>query len=211
MRGLQQFACILFRAAIVEHRAPCHQQVRSSFDDPPDRIVSNTAVYFNPIVKTQFFAKLPQSPDLVQRVRDYGIIVVQNPSHLMVLGQPGRPAFEKFQPLKSLLSAGIPVALGSDGPTNPYLNILFATTHANRPSEAITREQAVTAYTLTSAYAEFAEKEKGSLAIGKFADLAVLSQDIFTVSPRKLPNTRAVLTMVGGKIVLDTLGEGVSR
>jgi predicted amidohydrolase YtcJ len=50
-----------------------------------------------------------------------------------------------------------------------------------RASEAITREQAVTAYTLTSAYAAFQEKEKGSLEPGKLADLAVFSQDIFSV------------------------------
>ena len=63
----------------------------------------------------------------------------------------------------------------------------------------MTREQAVVAYTLTSAYAEFAEKDKGSLEPGKLADLAVLSQDIFTVPAEALPATESVLTMVGGK------------
>ena len=141
--------------------------------------------------------------DLVERIKTYGIVVVQNPSHFMALAGAGDSPFAKAQPVKSLLAAGIPVALGSDGPTNPFLNILFATLHANHPSEAITREQAVTAYTLTSAYAEFAEKEKGSLEAGKLADLAVLSQDIFTVPPPELPKTESVLTMVGGKVVYD--------
>jgi predicted amidohydrolase YtcJ len=150
-------------------------------------------------------------PDLYARVKDYGIVVVQNPSHLMGFSPPDRPAFDLSQPLKSLLAAGIPVALGSDGPTNPYLNILFATIHENHPSEAITREQAVIAYTLTSAYAEFMEKDKGSIAIGKFADLAVLSQDIFTVPPQELPKTQAVLTLVGGKIVVDRRADAVLR
>ena len=67
----------------------------------------------------------------------------------------------------------------------------------------MTREQAIIAYTLTSAFAEFAEKDKGSLQTGKFADLAVLSQDIFQVKSEALPNTVSVLTMVGGKIVYD--------
>jgi predicted amidohydrolase YtcJ len=67
----------------------------------------------------------------------------------------------------------------------------------------MTREQAVMAYTLTSAYAEFEEKEKGSLEPGKLADLAVLSQDIFTVPVGDLPKTKSVMTMVGGKIVYD--------
>jgi len=50
---------------------------------------------------------------------------------------------------------------------------------------------------------KFAEKDKGSLEPGKFADLAVLSQDIFSVPPPELPKTESVLTMVGGKIVYD--------
>ncbi len=145
--------------------------------------------------------------DLIPRVKQLGIVVVQNPSHLTVenLNPDLHSIFEnlKVQPLRSLLAAGIPVALGSDGPTNPYLNIMFACLDPNRPSEAITREQAVIAYTLTSAYAEFAEKDKGSLEAGKLADLAVLSQDIFTVDPSQLPKTESVLTMVGGKIVYD--------
>ncbi len=149
-------------------------------------------------------------PDLYARVKEYGVVVVQNPSHLMGFGLPDRSAFDVSQPLQSLLSAGIPVALGSDGPTNPYLNILFATISANHPSEAITREQAVIAYTLTSAYAEFMEQDKGSIAVGKLADLAVLSQDIFTVPPRELPKTRALLTLVGGRIVVDKLADGAS-
>jgi predicted amidohydrolase YtcJ len=147
------------------------------------------------------------TPDLIPQVKEMGIVVVQNPIHLA--GATVNPALSgvfdkiKAQPLRSLLAAGIPVALGSDGPVNPYLNIMFASLHPDRPSEAITREQAVIAYTLTSAYAEFAEKDKGSLEPGKLADLAVLSQDIFTVDPSNLPKTQSLLTMVGGKIVYD--------
>jgi predicted amidohydrolase YtcJ len=147
------------------------------------------------------------TPDLFPAVKEMGVIVVQNPSHLdakhMVPGLGTSFAAVEAQPLKSLLNAGIPLAFGSDGPMNPYLNIMFASLHPDRPSEAITREQAVIAYTLTSAYAEFSEKEKGSLEPGKFADLAVLSQDIFTVSAPDLPKTTSLLTLVGGKIVYD--------
>jgi predicted amidohydrolase YtcJ len=56
---------------------------------------------------------------------------------------------------------------------------------------------------LTAAYAEFAEKDKGSLEAGKLADLAVLSQDIFRIPAADLPKTESVLTLVGGKIVYD--------
>jgi predicted amidohydrolase YtcJ len=147
------------------------------------------------------------TPDLFPAVKEMGVIVVQNPSHLnaknMVPGLGAGFTTVKAQPLKSLLDAGIPLAIGSDGPTNPYLNIMFASLHPDSPREAITREQAVIAYTLTSAYAEFSEKEKGSLKPGKLADLAVLSQDIFTVSVSDLPKTTSLLTLVGGKVVYD--------
>jgi hypothetical protein len=144
-------------------------------------------------------------PDLIPRAKAMGIVVIQNPTHFDVSALFGRTPlkYKNVEPLRSLLAAGIPVALGSDGPMNPYLNIMLAVIDPGNPSEAITREQAVTAYTLTSAYAEFQEKNKGSLEPGKLADIAVLSQDIFTVPIPELPKTEAVLTMVGGKVVYD--------
>jgi len=145
--------------------------------------------------------------DLLPMLKQMGVSVVQNPSHLnanqMVPGLGAGLAAVKAQPLKSLLDAGIPLAFGSDGPLNPYLNIMFASLHPDFPQEAITREQAVIAYTLTSAYAEFSENAKGSLEPGKFADLAVLSQDIFTVPASDLPKTTSLLTLVGGTVVYD--------
>ena len=104
-------------------------------------------------------------------------MVVQNPTHLAgVQVLPGLK-IEMAQPLHSLLVAGIPVALGSDGPMSPYLNIMLDSIDPDRPAEAMTREEAIIAYTLTAAYTEFAEKDKGSLEPDKLADLAVLSQD----------------------------------
>jgi predicted amidohydrolase YtcJ len=148
-------------------------------------------------------------PDLIPRVKQLGIIVVEQGTHLDVSGiapevMPSIRA-EKSQPMQSLLAAGIPLVLSSDedGPSNPFLEIMLAIKHPNHPSEAISRKQAVIAYTLTAAYAEFAEKEKGSLAPGKLADLAVLSQDIFTVPVDDLPKTVSVMTMVGGKVIYD--------
>jgi predicted amidohydrolase YtcJ len=147
------------------------------------------------------------TPDLIPLTKKLGVVVVQNPTHLAIVNiKPELSGvFEKTktQPLRSLLAAGVPVALGSDGATNPYLNIMLASLHPNRPTEAITREQAVIAYTLTSAYAEFAEKDKGSLESGKLADLAVLSQDIFTAPLQDLPGTTSILTIVGGRVVYD--------
>jgi predicted amidohydrolase YtcJ len=140
------------------------------------------------------------TPDVLPRLRAMGIVVVENPTHLA-----HHLKLARSQLLKSILEAGIPLALGSDsgGSVNPYRDIMLASTHPDRPDEAITREQAVIAYTLTSAYAEFAEHDKGSLLPGKLADIAVLSQDIFTVPNDDLPKTVAILTMVDGKIIYD--------
>ena len=57
------------------------------------------------------------------------------------------------------------------------------------------------AYTKTNAYAEFAEKTKGTLTKGMLANLAVLSQDIFTLPKQQLPATQSLLTIIDGKVV----------
>jgi predicted amidohydrolase YtcJ len=71
------------------------------------------------------------------------------------------------------------------------------------PEERITVEEAIKAYTLGSAYARFSEGTLGSLEPGKFADLAVLSQDVFRVAPDEIANTHVIITMVGGKVVFS--------
>jgi predicted amidohydrolase YtcJ len=69
------------------------------------------------------------------------------------------------------------------------------------PEERITVEAAIKAYTMGSAYARFSEDTLGSLEPGKFADLAVLSQDVFAAEPDKIAGTHVTMTMVGGKVV----------
>jgi predicted amidohydrolase YtcJ len=143
-------------------------------------------------------------PDLVPAVKRLGVVEVQNPTHLSLdIARWGPGRAEHDQPMRSLLTAGVPLALGSDGADNPFLNVMLATTYEDKPGEALTREQAIIAYTLTSAYSEFAEKDKGSLEPGKLADLAVLSQNIFEIPAEDLPKTESVMTIVGGKIVYD--------
>jgi predicted amidohydrolase YtcJ len=141
--------------------------------------------------------------DLISRARNLGVVVVQNPIHFSEPELFHRRWGTEMQPLRSLIEAGVPIALGSDGPMNPFLNIMFATLHPSNPKEAITTEQAVRAYTYGSAFAEFAENEKGTIAKGKLADLVVLSQDIFVAPVAELPKTSSVLTIVGGKIIYD--------
>jgi predicted amidohydrolase YtcJ len=143
--------------------------------------------------------------DLLDRASKLGIVLVQNPAHLsmpqLFPSRLGQARAAVIQPLKSVVAAGVPLAIGSDGPMNAGLNLMFAITHPNNPKEALSREDAVRAYTWGSAYAQFAEQEKGTLAAGMLADLAILSQDIFSVPPDALPGTTAVTTIVGGRVV----------
>ncbi len=148
------------------------------------------------------------APDLIPRVKAMGMVLVQNPAHFaareLFLARFGAERVAWMQPLKSILNAGIPLAIGSDGAANPFANILLASTHPANPAEAITREEAVTAYTAGAAFAEFKEKEKGMLAAGMLADLAVLSADVFTAPAPEMSEIKSVLTMVGGRIVHET-------
>jgi predicted amidohydrolase YtcJ len=145
------------------------------------------------------------SAELVLRAKQLGVVVVQNPSHFTVVNETNARwgKNSKFGLQRSLIDRRIKYALGSDGPVNPFLNIMFAVIDPARPDQAITRDQAVRAYTTGSAYAEFAEDQKGMLKSGMLADLAVLSQDIFSVPANALPGTTSVLTIVGGRIVHD--------
>jgi predicted amidohydrolase YtcJ len=147
--------------------------------------------------------KIDYLPKYLEQAKRMGIIVIENPTNF----SENVPAIRKTSPfdmaMKTLLLKGIPLGIGSDGPFNPFVNIMFAVTHPRRPSEAISMEEAVIAYTATNAYAEFEEQNKGTLTVGKVADLAVLSQDIFVIPVPELPQTKSVLTMVNGKIVYD--------
>ena len=67
----------------------------------------------------------------------------------------------------------------------------------------MTVAEAVEAYTMGSAYAEFQDKEKGSITVGKLADLVILSDDIFKIDPVKIRDVRVLKTFVGGKMVWD--------
>jgi predicted amidohydrolase YtcJ len=142
------------------------------------------------------------SGDLIPRAAKAGVVVVAIPSRFSMrsLYPKEQPAFQ----LKTLLANKVPLAFGSEGSVNPFANIMAA---VNNGAESITVAQAVDAYTAGGAYAEMAEKDKGTLAAGKLADLAVLTQDIFHISSSSLPETRAVMTMIDGKVVSGALAQ----
>lgn len=108
------------------------------------------------------------------------------------------------QPFEKLLETQAPIAFGSDASItdlNPLLGIYAAVTRAGEQNLSV--EEAVRAYTLGSAYAEFQEDVKGTLTEGKLADLVILSDDIFAINKEEIPKTRVLMTIVDGKIVYN--------
>jgi predicted amidohydrolase YtcJ len=116
---------------------------------------------------------------------------------------------------RSLLDSGAVLAFGSDwpvAPMDPLMGIYAATTRRTLdgknpngwiPEQKITVAEAVHAYTMGSAYAEYQEKVKGSLEPGKLADLIVLSDDIFHEDPALIEKTRIEMTIFAGKVIYD--------
>lgn len=113
-------------------------------------------------------------------------------------------------PWRSLLNGGAVLCNGTDAPVeplDPYANFHAAVTRSMSggalffPGEALSREQALRAATAAGAYAAFQERELGALSPGMRADLVVLNQDILSVPDAQLRDTRADLTILGGRIV----------
>ena len=113
-------------------------------------------------------------------------------------------------PWRSLLDAGVVVANGTDAPVEDVsaLASIYASVTRKRedtgmeffPEQSMTREEALYSYTLGNAYAAFEEENKGSLEVGKLADIVVLSNDLLTCPAEKIPATEVRMTIVDGEI-----------
>jgi len=121
---------------------------------------------------------------------------------------------------RTFMDHGVRLAFGTDwevAPLNPMLTVYAAVTRATLdgknpngwfPEQKLSVGEAIEAYTLGSAYAEFQEKEKGSITPGKLADMVLLSDDIFTIAPEKIRDVRVLKTFVGGRIVFGSAAVG---
>ncbi len=117
---------------------------------------------------------------------------------------------------RTFLNDGVRLAFGTDwavAPLNPLLGVYAAVTRSTLdgkypggwfPEQKLTVAEAVEAYTMGSAFAEFQEKEKGSITPGKLADMVLLSDDIFSIPPAKIKDVKVVKTIVGGKVVWNS-------
>ena len=127
----------------------------------------------------------------------------------------GRDRASRTCAFRTFLDHGVRLALGTDwnvAPLNPMLTIYAAVTRATLdgknpngwfPEQKLTVPEAVEAYTMGSAYAEFQENEKGSITPGKLADMVILSDDIFSIDPAKIRDVQVLNTFFGGKMILD--------
>jgi len=156
-------------------------------------------------------------PRMFDRIRKLGVIPILQPGFIWELGdnwlrQLGKEKCAQFKPFRTLLDNQILMAFSSDRPVvsgAPLLGIHSAVNQKTRtgqdyaPDQRITPEEALTCYTLNGAYAAFEEKNKGSVEVGKLADLAILAQDPTRVEPRGIKDIPIAATMVGGELCYE--------
>lgn len=124
---------------------------------------------------------------------------------------------------RTFLDHSVRLAFGTDwtvAPLNPMLTLYAAVTRETLdgknpngwvPEQKVTLAEAVEAYTMGSAYAEFQESEKGSITPGKLADMVILNGDIFQINPRAIRDVKIDTTIVGGKIVYSVKGGSANQ
>jgi len=162
-------------------------------------------------------------PKDFERFAELGVIACVQPYHAIDDGRwaekrIGHERGKTTYPFRTFLDSGVKLSFGSDwtvAPLNPILGIDAAVTRRTTdganpegwfPEQKITVEEAIEAYTLTSAYASFEDHIKGSIAPGKLADMVVLAEDILTIPVNAIPKVEVLYTIVGGRVVYTKEG-----
>ncbi|WP_051294579.1 amidohydrolase [Gemmobacter nectariphilus] len=152
--------------------------------------------------------------EVFAKIREGGILVTaQDQSVLLGANKVkwwGRPRAEWSTPLRRMIDEGLLVGGGTDAPIlpiDPFICMWWMVTRKTLqgdclgPDQAITPREALELYTINNARIMGVADRRGSVEPGKLADLAVLSQDILSVAPDAIRDTRALMTLLGGKIV----------
>lgn len=166
------------------------------------------------------------APEDISRFGQLGVIASLQMTHLSDDGRwcgkaLGDERMQTSWAMRSLLDSGAVVALGSDWfvtDPNPLNGIYSAVTRRTVgetsehftgaglvPAERVTVEEALRAYTIGPAYAAFEEDLRGTLDVGKLADLTLLDRDILEVPVDEIRQARVLATIVGGRVVHELL------
>lgn len=154
----------------------------------------------------------------IARFHADGVIASMQPSHAIgdfhfAPARLGKARLKGAYAWKSLLDSGAVVVGGSDAPVergDPLIEFYAAVARKDlagysdgdwHPEETLSREQALKLFTSSAAYARFAEKDLGTISVGKRADLSAFSVDLMTAPVAEIPKGHAVLTVVDGQVV----------
>lgn len=158
------------------------------------------------------------STSAIERFAQLNVIPAMHPFHAIDDGRwaetrIGSERIKSTYAFKSLVDTGATLSFGSDwyvAPLNPLAGIYAAVTRRTLngehpdgwvPEQKITVEEAIKAYTINNAYAGFQEDVLGTIEQGKWADLVILNQDIFSIDPKDIIRTQVTHTIVGGRIM----------
>ena len=128
----------------------------------------------------------------------------------------GHERASRMHAYRTFLDHGVRLAFGTDwpvAPLDPVLTLYAAVTRATLdgknpqgwfPEQKLSIQEAIAAYTMGSAYAEFQERDKGSIEPGKLADMVLLSQDVLNIAPAAIRDTHVLKTWLGGLDIYDS-------
>jgi predicted amidohydrolase YtcJ len=155
-------------------------------------------------------------PGQIEQYRRLGVIASVQPNHLLTdmnwaVERIGPERAKTSYPWRSFLDQGVRIAFGTDYPVEPitpFRGVYAAVTRKNEagtkgyfPEQKVTIQEALAAYTTGAAYAQFAEREKGTLEPGMLADFVVLDRDLTKVPSPEILKTQVLRTVVGGRTV----------
>jgi predicted amidohydrolase YtcJ len=162
------------------------------------------------------------TPAQFARFRELGVIASMQPNHLLTdlywaesrIGDDrAKTSYAWKEFLENDGPLQVTLAFGTDYPVEPitpFRGVYSAVTRKSEdgsktyhPEQALTIDEALRAYTYGSAYAEFAEREKGLIAPDYLADFVVLDRDLTKVAPAEILGTKVLTTVVGGKVVYE--------